>query len=193
MKDLYKKETFYMRNDKVQKLTLTALFLAIGLVLPFITGQIPTIGNMLLPMHIPVFLCAMICGWRYGLPMAAILPILRSFVFGFPPLYPNAIVMAFELATYAFVLGFLYERAKNQNVGVIYRCMIIAMIVGRIVWGVVKWGLLGAAGDAFTINAFIAGGFLNAIPGIIIQLILIPAIMVALDRAKLVPFKKSAN
>lgn len=182
-----------MRNDKVQKLTLTALFLAIGLVLPFITGQIPTIGNMLLPMHIPVFLCAMICGWRYGLPMAAILPILRSFVFGFPPLYPNAIVMAFELATYAFVLGFLYERAKNQNVGVIYRCMIIAMIVGRIVWGVVKWGLLGAAGDAFTINAFIAGGFLNAIPGIIIQLILIPAIIVALDRAKLVPFKKTAN
>ena len=85
------------------------------------------------------------------------------------------------------------ERAKNQNVGVIYRCMIIAMIVGRIVWGVVKWGLLGAAGDAFTINAFIAGGFLNAIPGIIIQLILIPAIMVALDRAKLVPFKKTAN
>ena len=164
--------------------------MAIGLVLPFITGQIPTIGNMLLPMHIPVFLCAMICGWRYATPMAFILPLLRSMIFGFPPLYPNAIVMAFELAAYAFVLGLLYGRAKKQNIGTVLRCMIIAMILGRVVWGVVKWILLGAAGDAFTMQAFIAGGFLNAIPGIILQLILIPAIMAALDRAGLVPFRK---
>ena len=182
-----------MKNDPVQKMTLTAMFLAIGIVLPFITGHIPTIGNMLLPMHLPVFLCALICGWRYGVPMAVILPLLRSFMFGFPPLYPNAIVMAFELATYAFVLGFLYEKARVQNTGVIYRTMIIAMIAGRVVWGIVKWILLGAAGDAFTMQAFIAGGFLNAIPGIILQLILIPAIMVALDRAKLVPFKRTGT
>ena len=179
-----------MKDSPVQKMTLTAMFLAIGIVLPFITGHIPTIGNMLLPMHLPVFLCALICGWQYGLPMAIILPLLRSFMFGFPPLYPNAIVMAFELATYAFVLGFLYERSRWQCTRALYRCMIIAMIAGRIVWGIVKWVLLGAAGDAFTMQAFIAGGFLNAIPGIILQLILIPAIMVALDRAKLVPFRR---
>lgn len=95
-----------MKNGVIKNLTLTAMFLAIGLELPFLTGQIQQIGNMLLPMHIPVFLCALICGWKYGLPMAFILPLLRSFMFGRPALYPNAIGMAFELAAYAFVAGF---------------------------------------------------------------------------------------
>lgn len=182
-----------MKNEPVKKLTLTAMFLAIGLVLPFLTGQIQQIGNMLLPMHIPVFLCALICGWRYGMPMAFVLPIMRSMLFGMPPLYPTAISMAFELATYALVAGFLYEKSRWQCTRALYRLMLAAMVAGRIVWGIAQIILLGLKGTAFTFEAFLAGAFLNAIPGILLQLMLVPAVMVALNKTKLVPFRKNAD
>lgn len=178
-----------MKNNPVKNLTLSAMFLALGLVLPLLTGQIQQIGNMLLPMHLPVFLCALICGWKYGLPMAFVLPLLRSVLFGMPPLYPTAVSMAFELATYAFVAGFLYERSRWQCVKALYRCLLLAMLAGRAVWGVVQVLLLGLGGNRFTLQAFLGGALLNAIPGILVQLILIPAIMIALDRTKLVPFR----
>ena len=180
-----------MKNEQIRKLTTTALFLALGLVLPLLTGQIRQIGNMLLPMHIPVFLCALICGWQYGAAMAFILPLLRSITFGMPPMYPTAISMAFELGTYALVVGMLYEKSRWQCTRALYRCMIAAMIAGRLVWGAVQAVLLGLGGQAFTLQAFLAGALLNAVPGIVIQLILIPSIIVALDRTKLVPFKRS--
>ena len=180
-----------MKSKTIKNLTLSAMFLAIGLVLPLLTGQIQQIGNMLLPMHIPVFLCALICGWKYGLAVGIILPLLRSVTFGMPPLFPTAIAMSFELATYGFVAGFLYNRSRWQCVKALYRSMLIAMVAGRAVWGVVQIALLGMNGSAFTWQMFMAGAFLNAIPGIVLQLMLVPAIMVALDRAKLVPFKKT--
>ena len=148
-----------MKNH-IKNLTLSAMFLALGLVLPFLTGQIPQIGSMLLPMHIPVFLCGLICGWQYGAAVGLITPLLRSVLFGMPPLYPTAVAMAAELLTYGLVVGLMYSRSR--------------------------W----IGGEAFTWEAFMAGAFLNAIPGIIIQLILIPAIMVALNRTGLVRFKK---
>lgn len=180
-------------ENNIKKLTLTAMFLAIGMVLPFLTGQIPQIGNMLLPMHIPVFMCALICGWKYGVPMAFVLPLFRSLVFGMPTIYPTALAMAFELAAYAFVAGILYEKSRWQCIRALYRCLLAAMIGGRLVWGVVQALLLGFGGNAFTFNAFWTGAFVNAVPGIILQLVLIPAVMVALDKTKLVPFRKTAK
>ncbi|XME02362.1 ECF transporter S component [Lachnospiraceae bacterium C1.1] len=177
-----------MQKDEIKKLVLTGLFMAIGMILPIFTGQLPRIGNMLLPMHIPVFLCALICGWRYGTPMAFILPVFRSVIFGMPPIFPTAIAMAFELAAYAFVAGFLYERSKWKCTRALYRSMIIAMIIGRLVWGAAMLMLLGMKGKGFGLGAFLAGAVFNAIPGIILLLILVPAVMVALKRAKLVPF-----
>lgn len=175
----------------IRNMTLSAMFLAIGMLLPFLTGQLQQIGNMLLPMHLPVFLCALICGWKYGVPMAFILPIFRSLVFGMPPIFPTAISMAFELAAYAFAAGFMYEKSRWQCVKALYRCIIAAMIAGRAVWGVVQAVLLGASGNALTFKAFMTSAFINAWPGIILQLVFIPAVMVALDRAKLVPFSKT--
>ncbi len=61
---------------------------------------------MLLPMHIPVLLCGLICGWKYGILVGFILPLLRHTIFGMPILFPTGIAMAFELATYGFVIGF---------------------------------------------------------------------------------------
>ncbi len=179
-----------MKKIHIRNLALTGLFMSIGLVLPFLTGQIPEIGNMLLPMHIPVFLCALICGWQYGLPMAFVLPLLRSLIFGMPPLYPTALSMAFELATYALVAGLLYGLAKKQNILTVYYSIIAAMIAGRLVWGAAQATFLGIGGKPFTLSAFLSGALLNAIPGIIIQLILIPAVLFALDRSGLVPFKR---
>lgn len=180
-----------MKGIDIKKMLLSAMFLALGLILPFVTMHIQLIGNMLLPMHIPVFLCALICGWRYGVVVGLVCPLMRSFLFGMPPIYPSAISMTFELMTYAFVVGFLYARSKWQCTKALYRCMLIAMVSGRVVWGVIQATLLGISGNAFSFQAFIAGALLNAIPGIIIQLILIPAIMVALDKSKLVPFKQN--
>ena len=98
-----------MKHDALKKLVLSAMFIAVGLVLPFFTGQIPQIGKMMLPMHLPVFLCGLICGWPYGLAVGFVTPLLRSMIFSMPVMYPAAIAMAFELATYGFVAGFLYN------------------------------------------------------------------------------------
>lgn len=176
-------------NKQIQKLTLSAMFLAMGLVLPLLTGQIPQIGNMLLPMHIPVLLCGLICGWQYGGVVGFIMPLLRHTMFGMPPM-PGAVSMAFELATYGLVIGFLYSHSRWKCVFSLYRSMLGAMLSGRIVWGIVQLTILGISGKGFTWQMFMAGAFLNAVPGIILQMILIPAIMVALNRAGLVPFSR---
>lgn len=178
-------------KETTKKLTLSAMFISIGLVLPIFTGQIPTIGNMLLPMHIPVFLCGLICGWQYGLVVGLVLPLMRTALFGMPVLFPTAIAMAFELATYGFVSGWIYGHSRWQCVIALYRSIIAAMIAGRAVWGVVQVILLGVSGGGFTWQMFMAGAFLNAIPGIIIQLILLPTVMVALNRTGLVRFHKA--
>ncbi len=175
---------------KSQKIAISAMLYAVGIVLPFFTGQIQVIGQMLCPMHIPVFLCGLIVGWKYGLVIGFLLPFTRSVLFGMPPLFPMAVSMAFELATYGFVSGFLYEHSRWQCVKALYRCMIPAMILGRLVWGIVSFILYGISGSAFTWSMFLSGALLTAIPGIILQLILIPVIMVALNRARLVPFKR---
>lgn len=174
-------------KNNVKKLAVAAMLFAVGMILPFFIGQIPAIGKMLLPMHIPVLLCGFIVGWPYGALIGFLLPIVRGLVFGMPPLYPNAIAMAFEMATYGFVSGFLYSRAKWQCTRMLYISLISAMIAGRIVWAFAEVILLGIGGNSFTWKMFISGALLNAIPGIIVQLVLIPLIMVALKRAKVVP------
>lgn len=178
-------EIFVM--NKVKKLAVTAMLFAVGMVLPFFIGQIPAIGKMLLPMHIPVLLCGFIVGWQYGALIGFLLPIVRGLVFGMPPLYPNAVAMAFEMAAYGFVSGYLYSHARWQCTKMLYISLVTAMLAGRLVWAFAEVILLGIGGNTFTWEMFAAGAFLNAIPGIIVQLTLIPLIMVALRRAKVVP------
>ena len=173
-----------MQKINLNKLVLSAMFMAIGIILPFFTAQMKEIGNTLLPMHIPVMLCGLICGAKYGLAVGFVLPLLRGAVFGMPPLYPNAIWMAFELATYGFVIGFLYARPGKHGTGYLYACLLTAMVAGRISWGIVKTIILGLSGGLFTLQAFITGGLLDAIPGIIMQLILIPLIMGLVNHAR---------
>ena len=173
-----------MTRKNVRKLTYSALFLAIALVLPFLTGQIPQIGSMLSPMHIPVLLCGFICGWPWGLAVGFIAPLLRSVLFGMPPMVPGAVSMAFELATYGCVAGLLYRLLPRKTAS-IYITLVIAMIAGRIVWGIARLVLAGLTGSKFTWALFMAGAFTNAIPGIILHIVLIPILVIALERAGL--------
>ena len=128
------RELYLMKNNNVRTVVFAAAFLALALVLPFLTGQIPQIGSMLSPMHIPVLLCGFVCGWPWGLAVGAVAPLLRSVIFGMPPMYPTALCMAFELATYGVVAGLMY-RALPKKKSNIYVSLIVAMIAGRLVWG----------------------------------------------------------
>ena len=161
---------------KNKKVVLTALFIALGLTLPMITANVPMIGNMLLPMHFPIIICGLICGAGYGALAGVITPLLRSFIFGMPPLFPIAAAMAFELAAYGAVAGLVYVIIQ-KNKGSVYPALIISMLSGRAVWGVVTFILFRMMGKTLTLQMFLAGAFTNAIPGIVGQLIIIPVLM----------------
>ena len=173
----------------ILRLMLSAMFIAIGMVLPFFTGQIQQIGNLLLPMHLPVFLCGLICGWKYGAMVGLLLPLLRSFVFGMPLIFPTAIAMAAELSVYGLVSGMIYGMLKRQNIIAIYVAMLPAMLLGRVTWGIVQGFLMGIQNNAFTWQMFISSALLNAVPGIILQLVIIPFVMSSLHFAGILRFK----
>ena len=156
----------------LKKLTLTAMFLAVGLLLPFVFAQLKQLGKMLLPMHLPVFLCSLICGWQYGLIIGFIMPLMRSALFSMPVLFPGACAMAFELAAYGFFAGFVYSKTEK-----IYFSLVFSMLAGRAVWAAAQTFLLGISGKSFTLAAFWAGAFSEAFPGIILQLVLVPMIV----------------
>ena len=162
-------------NSPARNIVLAALFLALAFVLPMITGHVPQIGNMLCPMHFPVLLAGFVLGGPWGLALGFIAPLLRSVLFGMPPLYPIAISMAFELATYGAVSGWMYKKVRH-TLPMMYAALATAMVAGRLVWGL--------SGSAFPFSAFLSGALLTAVPGIIAQLILIPLILTALQKAK---------
>ena len=170
-----------MRKNNVKTLVLAALFLALALVLPFLTGQIPEIGSMLCPMHIPALLCGFFCGWPWGLAVGFIAPLLRSVTFGMPPMFPVAICMAFELATYGAVSGALYAKLPRKRTS-IYISLLTAMVAGRLVWGAARFVCAGLDVSAFGLSAFWAGAVVTAVPGIIVQVLLIPVLVMALEK-----------
>lgn len=164
---------------RIQQLAFSAVCLALCLVLPFLTGQIPEIGGMLCPMHLPVLLCGLLCSPFWAAAVGFIAPLLRFVLFGMPPLMPTGLAMCFELAAYGLASGLLIRRLPENRL-TIWLALIPAMLCGRIVWGIVRVLLSGVSGSAFTWAAFMAGAFTNAIPGIIVQLLLLPVLFSAL-------------
>ena len=164
---------------KLKKMCLSAMFIALGIVLPFVTMNIPEIGNMLLPMHIPVLLSGFILGPVYGMIVGFVTPLLRSIMFGAPIFYPKAIVMSFELLTYGLISGVFYHIIFNRRSKLIniYISLILAMVFGRVTYGIVQ-SIIGLVNmNGFTFKVFVTEAIINAIPGIIIQLIIIPIII----------------
>ena len=169
-------------NKHLKKLVLAALFLSLAMVLPFLTGQIKQLGNAILPMHIPVLLCGFLCGPIYGVVVGFISPLLRFLMFGMPPIFPEGVSMAFELLTYGFLSGILYRKFPKTN-KYIYISLLCAMIGGRFVWGIVRYVLSQCFGIDFSFALFASGTLLSAIPGIVLQIIIIPAIVMLLKKA----------
>ncbi len=171
------------KKNNIQNITLSGMFLAFAFIFPFFTGQIPEIGNMLSPMHLPVILCGFICGGPWGLLVGFTAPLLRSFILGAPTLFPRAVAMAFELAAYGLVSGVLYRVLPKKRIN-IYVSLIVSMITGRFVWGFVQLICVGFDPEKFNLSVFWAGAVANAVPGIIIQIILIPLLVMAADKIK---------
>ena len=172
-----------MSRNKLLKMILSALFLALAYVMPLLTGQIPEISSMLCLMHIPVLLCGFICGWQWGLSVGFIAPLFRSLTLGMPPLFPTALCMAFELAIYGLFAGLLHKLFPKKH-PYIYCSLIISMLIGRIVWGIMMFIFIAINGGAFTFSAFLAGAFFDAWPGIIVQILLIPPVVMAFEKTK---------
>lgn len=166
----------------LRHLVYAAVCLALCMLLPFLTGQIPQIGSALSPMHIPVLLAGFLCGPWWAMAVGFVAPMLRHIWLGMPPLI-TAIAMSFELAAYGLFSGLLYRLLPKKTVN-IYVSLIGAMILGRIVWGITMVVISGVSGSAFTWSTFIAGALLNAVPGIILHIVLIPILVMALKRAK---------
>ncbi len=172
-----------MKNN-IYKLACAGLCLALCLVLPFLTGQIPEVGQLLCPMHLPVFICGFVCGWKYGLAVGLLAPLLRSAIFSMPPMFPTAVSMGVELAVYGLIAALVYAKLPKKPFS-IYTALISAMVVGRVTGGAFKFLLLGLGYiDKFTFGMFISAYITQTIPGIIFQILLVPPIVILLEKIR---------
>lgn len=171
------------RSRRLIDLTIAGLCLALCLALPFLTGQIPQIGQLLSPMHLPVFLCGFLCEWPYGLAVGLIAPVLRSLLFGMPPLFPTAVGMTVELAVYGLTAALLY-RAMGKKKWALYPALVGSMIAGRLAGGAFQLILLGVGVNSeYSFSRFLASYVTGTLPGIAVQLILVPPVVIAVEKA----------
>ena len=171
-------------KTKITNLVYAAVCLALCLVLPFLTGQLPQVGNALCPMHIPVLLAGFLCGPWWALAVGLVAPLLRHTLFLMPPLM-TAIAMSFELAAYGLISGLMYRKLPKAT-GNIYVSLLTAMAGGRVIWGIARLALTGVTGKPFTFAMFLASAFTSAIPGIIVHILLIPVLVMALKKANII-------
>lgn len=173
-----------MRNTKLRNILFTALCIAIGLILSQVVKMIPIPypGAVLLPMHIPVLICGFLCGWAYGAISGLTLPLIAFVLTGMPPIFPTGISMMLELATYGAFTALIYHFTNGKVV----ISLIGAMISGRVVMAAANTILFTFTDNIYGWSLFISSAFFTALPGIIIQVILIPLIVLSLKRAKLI-------
>ncbi len=159
-------------KSNIKKLTYTAVFIAIGILLP-LAAHLVAAGPVLLPMHIPVLLCGLLCGMPYGAFCGFIVPFISSIATGMPNLFPTAVAMSLELMTYGILSGLLYQRLRWN----IYPALIVSMLAGRAVSGIVNALLLGFTGGEYSLAIFLTTSFVTGLPGIVIQIVLIPCVV----------------
>ncbi len=169
----------------VKNTVFSAMFLALCMVLPMITGGVPQVGNAIAPMHIPVLICGFVCGWQYGAVVGFVAPLMRSAIFNAPVMYPTAAAMAFELAVYGMLCGVLYKLFPKKTV-YIYPALLISMLAGRVVWGIARYIMAGLDGSEFSFAMFLSGAFLQAVPAIVCHIIIVPLAVMAFKKAKFI-------
>ena len=173
---------------KTKRVVIAGLCVALGVVLPVAVHSIPNAGNILLPMHIPVLLCGLICGPWYGLACGILAPVLSSMISGMPPAAYLPPMVA-ELAAYGLISGLCIRLIKGKNdTARVYFALIAAMIAGRIAYGMMN-ALIFRVGE-YSMELWLSGVFITAAPGILVQLIVIPIIILALKKAKVIEIGK---
>ena len=184
------------RKSMLYRMIATAALLCLGLVLPFLTGQLQTFGKLLSPLHIPVFVCGLTCGWLWGGALGALLPVVRMMLFGMPAA-PMAYPMTFELCVYGVLTGVLYplltRLCRWQRLPGMLASMALAMVAGRLAGGAAKALLLAGgviAGAPLTFEAFLVSYFVDTAPGALVHFFVVPAIVLALEKARLSPLRQ---
>lgn len=173
------------KMSPVKKSIITAVCIALCVVLPQAFHAIPNAGSIYCPMHIPVLLCGLICGWQYGLLCGIAGPLVSALITGMPPaaVLPGMLV---ECAAYGALTGLMMQLVHTKKVYPdLYISLLVAMLGGRIISGMAK-ALIFSAGS-YSMTAWVTGSFVTSLPGIIVHLVLIPSIVYALMKAKLIP------
>ena len=185
--------------SETKKIVITAMLIALSVVLPLAFHTVPGAGPVLLPMHIPVLLAGLVCGWKYGLASGLAAPILSNTLTGMPPSFAMASLMSIELGVYGLVAGILAYVVRTKSASLdLYICLVISMLAGRLVAGVamavyfaplVTWPDAYGNVAGFTLAAWVATYFVASLPGIVIQLAFVPSVVMALERERVIPFR----
>ena len=179
------------RKFFTKKLVYTATFVAFGILFPMVFHSVQGAGPMILPMHIPVLLCGMVCGWHFGILCGVLSPLLSSAFTGMPPMsVPQLPAMICELAVYGGVSGLLYHFVRTKKmIADIYVALLCAMLIGRCVNGILYALIFNPA--AYSFKIWVTAAFVTGFPGIVIQILLIPSLMVTLEKLKVIPQRYS--
>ena len=168
----------------VKRTVLAALMVALCVVLPMAFHSVPDGGTVFLPMHVPVLICGMICGWPYGFLCGLLGPLLSCLLTSMPPLAMLPSMMV-ECGVYGLVSGLLLKFVRTGKLyGDLYIALIAAMIAGRVVSGIAK-ALIFSPG--ITMTYWITASFITALPGIVIQLVLVPLLVGMLMKVRYLP------
>ncbi len=170
--------------NSVKRMTLAAVCVALCVVLPIAFHSIPDAGSVFLPMHIPVLICGMICGWPYGLICGLMGPLVSSALTGMPPIAYLPAMMV-ECGVYGLVSGLMLKFVHTRNTYAdLYIALVAAMLAGRVISGIAK-ALIFTPGMAM--SAWVTASFVTALPGIVIQLVLLPTVVFTLMKARVIP------
>ncbi len=176
-------------KNKTVKLVYCGIFIAAGFILPFLTMQNRALGQMLCLMHIPVFICGFICGPFYGALCGFLIPLMRSLLLGMPLLFPDAVNMAFELCAYGALSGIFYK-ALPKKLPMMYLCLILSMLGGRVIYGLISFVTYSLSGLPFSFEVYLGAAFVTPWMGIILQLVIIVPIIVAIKALRRKPSAK---
>lgn len=178
-----------MNKKQLIRLVTAGFMLALGILLPQIFGRVQFLGTAFLPMHLPVLLCGAVCGGIYGGAVGALVPLICSMLFSMPPIYPTAVAMAIELCAYGLLIALFYRKLRWN----IYPALLVSMLGGRAVNGLANWLLLGIQGKGYTLTVFFTACFVQGLPGILLQITLVPVIVLILQKTGFIERKKLSH
>ena len=166
--------------NQTKRITVMAMLLALGLVLPYAFHGIPKGGMLFSPLHMPSLIGGLLLGPVEGAVVGVLCPVLNSMITGMPQ--GNTLVaMCFELHVYAIVTGIMMRVLKNQKDGIkIYASLMIAMLLGRVAGGIVQAFILGFSN--YSLQMWATAYFVSTFPGIVMHLLVIPPVCMALKK-----------